>query len=158
MSSVLSFFKEHPQQLDETHRILSKIAGYEAQLLPIRAAMLQCCGAEKSKSGKVELVVIDTKRWDALAVQQISIIDRLQKISAMVAELDQIITEIEASGIEVGDKTLAGICREEGAYRTPVIDPDTRTNYDRFGRKIPEKQDPRFLSWMQRAEIAMRDL
>ncbi len=88
------FFNEHPQQLDETHKILSKIRGYEAQLLPLRSQMLSCCGAEKSKSGKVELVVIDTKRWDELASQQTAITGKIEAINRAIETLDAIFAEI----------------------------------------------------------------
>jgi hypothetical protein len=154
MSATLSFFKQHPQQLDETHRILSKIAGYEAQLLPLRSQMLACCGAEKSKSGKVELVVVDTKWWDELAAATVTITNKIEAISAMVAELDKIFAEIAAAGLECPDKTLAGIVGVEMSRRIQPRGPTT----DDFCRPIKATHDPQALAWAQRAEKAMSGL
>jgi hypothetical protein len=158
MSTVLDFFRASPQWNDDLHKILSKIPGYEAQLIPLRQAALGCCGASPGKTGEIKLTVADVSRWDALMAEQATITGKIEAINHMVAELDTIFSEIEAEGIDVPDKTLKGICYAEGAFRTPVKDPETGEITDSRGKKVPEKQDPRFLAWMQRAEKAMSGL
>jgi len=162
MSTVLNFFKKNPLCNDDLHKILAKIPGYEAQLLPIRSQMLSCCGAEKSKSGKVELVVVDIKRWDALAAEQATINGKLEAINHMVAELDTIFAEIAAAGIEINRKTPAGMWNA-----APRTDPPMQmgeyingcgTRVDKNGLQIKSVIDPCFLSWAERAETAMLGL
>ncbi|MFA5378344.1 MAG: hypothetical protein WC455_21500 [Dehalococcoidia bacterium] len=164
MSTVLNFFKEHPSWDDGLHKILAKIPGYEAQLLPIRQQMLSCCGAEKSKSGEIKLTVADVPRWDALAAQEAAIMAKLQAIDAMVVEMDQIFAEIEAAEIEINRKTPAGIWG--AAPRTDP--PHSMVNGDyvnahgrwcnRHGILLKSAIDPRFLAWAERAENAMQGL
>ena len=164
MSAVLNFFKEKPLCNDDLHKILAKIPGYEAQLLPIRQQMLSCCGAAQGKGGEIKLTVADAPRWDALTKQQTEITGKIEAISAMVAELDKIFAEIEAEGIEIVRKTPAGIW--QNAPRTDP--PHSQINGDyvdahgkwvnRNGVQIKSVIDPRFLAWNERAEKAMQGL
>ena len=160
MSTVLTFFKEHPLWDDDLHKIFSKIPGYEAQLLPIRQAMLATCGAQMNpKSGKVELVVADLPRWDKLSEEQNAIMAKLQAIDVMVAELDKIFAEAEREGFNVADKTPRALWNA-----APRTDPPMQmgeyingcgTRVDRNGLQIKSVIDPRFLAWNERAEKAM---
>jgi hypothetical protein len=155
MSAVLSFFKANPQWNDDLHKILRKIPGYEAQLLPMRSQMLACCGAEKSKSGKVELVVVDTAKWDSLAATTATITSKIEAINHAVETLDGIFAEIEQAGISCPDKTLAGIVGVEISRRIPQYNKETGESTDDFGRPIKALHDEQALAWAQRAEAAM---
>lgn len=152
MSEVLNFFKEHPQSLDETHRVLGKLGGLEAALLPIRQQMLACCGASQGKNGEIKLVVADLPRWEELSKQQATITAKLDAIQAFIEALDSIIEEARAAGFEVGDKTVRGISgveqssRKYGSQKT-----------DDFGHPIKGISDPRALAWAQRAERALAE-
>jgi hypothetical protein len=162
MSTVLNFFKEHPSWDDSLHKILSKIPGYEAQLSPIRQAMLGCCGASTGKSGKIELTIADPTRWDALAAQEAAINGKIEAINHVVAELFQIFAEIEAAGIEINRKTPAGIWkaapRTDPPYQFGEYVNGCGTRVDRNGLQIKSVIDPRFLAWVQRAEAEMSGL
>ncbi|OPY55272.1 MAG: hypothetical protein A4E48_00126 [Methanosaeta sp. PtaU1.Bin060] len=155
MSAVLDFFREHPQLNDDVHKTLTKKAGLEAQLVPIRQAMLGCCGAVPGKNGEVKLFVADAHRWDELAAQQAAIVGKLEAIDKMVEELDKIFAEIEEAGINCPDKTLCGIRAVEVGRRTPQFDPETGDRTDAFGHPIPAKHDEKALAWLQRAEEAL---
>ncbi len=120
--------------------------------------MLSCCGAEKSKSGKVELVVIDTKRWDELASQQTAITGKIEAINRAIETLDAIFAEIEQAGISCPDKTLAGIVGVEMSRRIPQYNKETGGSTDDFGRPIKAKHNEQALAWAQRAEKAMQGL
>lgn len=161
MSSTLNFFNEHPLPLDETHKILSKIPSYEAQLLPIRQMMLSCCAPEQEKDGSVRLVVADLARWKKLSEEQAAITGKIEAINRMVVELDTILDEIAAAGIEINRKTLAGIWNA-----APRTDPPLqRGEYvNAHGKRVDQNEiplksqiDPRFLAWNERAQKAMAE-
>lgn len=161
MSTVLTFFKEQPLWNDDLHKILSKIPEYEAQLVPIRQAMLGCCGASLGKNGKLELSVVDLPRWDALAAQEAAIKAKLQKIDDAVKGLDAIFDEVAAAGIDCPTKTPRGLWE-----RAPRSDPPYQEGeyinahgkrVDRLGQQIKEIIDPRFVAWNERAERAMNE-
>lgn len=162
MSAVLDFFKEKPLWDDELHKILSKIPGYEAQLIPLRQAALGCCGASPGKNGEIKLTVVDVPRWDALMAEQAAIIAKLEAISAMVAELDQIFAEIAAAGIEIDRKTPRGLWnaapRTDPPYQYGEYVSGCGTRVDRNGMQIKAQIDPRFLAWNERAEAAMANV
>lgn len=162
MSAVLTFFKEHPQWNDDLHKILAKIPDLQAQLPPIRQAMLGCCGASTGKNGKIELTIADQPRWDALAAQEDAIAGKIEAINNVVAELDQIFAEIEAAGIDVPTKTLHGIWKAAPRTDLPLQAGEyvngCGIRVDRNGIQIKSVIDPRFLAWAQRAEKAMAGL
>lgn len=161
MSAVLDFFKEKPSWDDDLHKTLAKIPDLQASFIPIRQAMLGCCGASSGKNGRIELTVADQPRWDALAAQEATITAKLEAINHMVAELDQIFAEIAAAGIEINRKTPAGIW--SAAPRTDPPHSMVNGDYinafgkwcDRNGMQIKSVIDRRFLAWNERAEKAM---
>lgn len=159
MSTVLTFFKEHPLWDDDLHKILKKVPDLQAQLPPIRQAMLGCCGASQGKGGKIELTVADQPRWDDLVAREAAITGKLQAIDAMVEELDKIFAEAEREGFNVADKTPRALWNA-----APRTDPPMQmgeyingcgTRVDRNGLQIKSIIDPRFLEWNERAEKAM---
>ena len=162
MSTILNFFKKNPLCNDDLHKILAKIPGYEAQLVPLRQSALGCCGASQGKNGEIKLTVADVRRWDALTKQQTEITDKIEAISAMVAELDKIFAEIEAEGIEINRKTPAGIWqnapRTDPPYQYGEYINGCGTRVDKNGLQIKSVIDPRFLAWNERAEKAMQGL
>lgn len=162
MSIVLNFFKEHPMWDDGLHKILAKIPGYEAQLIPLRQAALGCCGAAPGKNGEIKLTVADVPRWDDLAAQQTAITGKIEAINNMVAELDTIFAEIEAAGIVINRKTPAGIWA--AAPRT-VPPPQRGELLNQFGQRVDQNGIPlksvidhRFEAWDERAQNAMQGL
>lgn len=118
---------------------------------------LACCGAEAGKGGKLELVVADPTSWDKIAAEQAGIQEKLNAIETMVQRLDAIFAEMHAAGIEAREKTIRSIWMAEQSRRTKVIDPHTGTNVDRWGHRIPQKQDARLVAWGERAEAALEE-
>jgi hypothetical protein len=162
MSIVLNFFKEHPSWDDGLHKILAKIPGYEAQLIPLRQAALGCCGAAPGKNGEIKLTVVDVQRWDALMAEQAIVISKLDAINRAVAELDKIFTEVEQAGFNITDKTPRALWDA-----APRVDPPPQRGelLNQFGKRVDQngiplksRIDPRFLSWDERAQKAMRGL
>ncbi len=165
MSTVLTFFKEHPSWDDGLHKILAKIPGYEAQLLPIRQAMLATCGAQiNPKNGKVELIVVDLPRWNKFSEEQAAIIDKIEAINRMVVELDKIFDEAAAAGFDVPDKTVRALWN--AAPRTDPSHSEVNGDFinthgkwcNKNGIPLKSQIDPRFLAWNERAEKAMAGL
>jgi hypothetical protein len=162
MSAFLNFFKEHPLDNDGLHRILRKIPGYEAQLIPLRQAALGCLGAAPGKNGEIKLTVADVPRWEALMAEQATITGKIEAINRMVSELDTILDEIAADGIVIHRKTPAGMWA--AAPRT--VPPAQRGEYlnncgtrvDHNGLPIKSQIDPRFLAWDERAQKAIAGL
>ena len=157
MSAVRDYYKDHHSNFDDLHKFLDRERGLLAQLPPLRARALGCCGAAPSKNGEVRLVVSDPNAWDAINREQAAIQEKLDAIDAMVTKLDNIFAEMDAAGIVVGRKTIRGIWSVESGRRTPVIDPHTFTNADRLGHRIPQKQDPQLVAWGQAAEAALKE-
>jgi len=161
MSTVLNFFKEHPLWDDDLHKILAKIPGYEAQLIPLRQAALGCCGASPGKNGEVKLTVADVPRWDQLSREQATITGKIEAINRMIENLDKIFDEIAAAGIEINRKTPAGIWAVAPRTDPPhsMVNGDYVNAFGKWCNKngIPLKSviDPRFLTWNERAEKAM---
>lgn len=159
MSTVLNFFKEHPQSSDDLHKMLSKVPDIQASLIPIRQAMLGCCGASMGKSGKIELTVADQPRWGGLVAQEAAITGKLQAIDGMVAELDAIFDEISQAGFDVPDKTPRGLWNAAPRTDPPSQDDEYVNAFgkrvNRYGLQIKSEVDPRFLEWNERAENAM---
>jgi hypothetical protein len=162
MSTILTFFKEHPSWDDNLHKILKTVPDLQAQLPPIRQQKLGCCGASTGKNGKIELTIADKPRWDSLVAQETAIISKLEAIDAMVAELDKIFAEVEAAGFDVADKTPRAIWAA-----APRTDPPMQMGeyidafggrVDKHGVRIKSVIDPKFVDWMQRAEKAMAGL
>lgn len=164
MSVVLDFFKEKPLWDDDLHKILKKVPDLQAQLPPIRQAMLSCCGASIGKAGKIELTIADQPRWDALAAQEAAITGKIQAIDRMVAELDKIFDEVTAAGFDVPDKTPRALWNAAPRTDPPhsMIDADYINAHgkwcNRYGIPLKSIIDPRFVDWMQRAERAMAGL
>ena len=157
MSTVRDYYRDHRSWDDDLHKLLDKEPSLLAQLPALRSRALGCCGAVAGKGGVVELVVADPAGWDAIAKEQATLQEKLDAISRAVAEIDMIFAEIEAAGIDCTEKTSRGIVGVDMSRRIPVTDPDTGTNIDRFGRKIPARHNPQTLEWMQRAEKALRE-
>ena len=157
MSAVRDYYKDHHSNFDDLHKLLDKEPGLIAQLSPLRARALSCCGAEAGKGGKLELVVADPDAWDRIAAEQAAIQEKLDAIDGMVAQLDSIFAEMEQAGFETHDKTIRAIWAIEQSRRTPVVDPHTLTNVDRLGHRIPQKQDPQLVAWGERANAALRE-
>ena len=156
MSAIRDYYEQHHSPLDELHKLLDKEPGIRAQLPPVRRAMLDCCGAEKSKSEKVELVVVDVMRWDQQSRELAAITAKLTAIDAMVAELDKIFTEIEATGLAV-EPIANSIWNLEASRRVPVLHPDTGTTTDPWGRPVPQKRDSQLVAWGERIESALAE-
>ncbi|OPY56815.1 MAG: hypothetical protein A4E49_00159 [Methanosaeta sp. PtaU1.Bin112] len=157
MSAVRDYYKDHRSWNDDLHRLLDREPSLLAQLPALRARALGTCGAVAGKSGVIELMVADPAAWDAIAKEQATLQEKLDAISRAVAEIDAIFAEIEAAGIDCTEKTPGGIVGVDMSRRIPVTDPDTGTNVDRFGRKIPSQHNPQTLEWMQRAEKALKE-
>ena len=157
MSAVRDFYRDHHSSFDDLHKFLDRERGLLAQLPPLRARALGCCGAAPSKNGEVRLVVSDPNAWDAINREQAAIQEKLDAIDTMVTKLDSIFAEMDRSGIEVSRKTIRGIWSAESGRRTPVIDPHTFTNVDRLGHRIPQKRDAQFVAWGERAEAALKE-
>jgi hypothetical protein len=157
MSAVRDFYRDHHRSFDDLHKLLDREPGLLAQLPPLRARALGCCGAAPSKNGEIRLVISDPNAWDAINREQAAIQEKLDAIDTMVTKLDSIFAEMDRSGIEVSRKTIRGIWSAESGRRTPVIDPHTFTNVDRLGHRIPPKQDPQLVAWGQRAEAALKE-
>ena len=155
MSVVRDFYKDHRSWNDDLHKLLDREPGLLAQLPPLRARALGCCGAVPGKGSEIKLAVVDPAGWDAIAKEQTALQEKLDAISRAVAEIDAIFSEVEAAGIDCAEKTPQGIVGVDMSRRIPVTDPDTGTNIDRFGRKIPARHNPQTLEWMQRAEKAL---
>ncbi len=156
MSAVRDFYRDHHRSFDDLHKLLDREPGLLAQLPPLRARALGCCGAAPSKNGEVRLVVSDPDGWDAIAREQAAIQEKLDAIDEMVTKLDSVFAEMDAAGIEVSHKTIRGIWSVESGLRTPVIDPHTFTNVDHLGHRIPPKQDAQVVAWGERAEAALK--
>ena len=157
MSAVRDYYKDHHSAFDDLHRLLDREPGLLAQLPPLRARALACCGAVAGKGGVIELVVADPIGWDAIAKEQAVLQQKLDAINEMVAQLDSIFAEMEAAGFETRDKTIRAIWAMEQGRRTPVIDPHTLTNVDHLGHRVPPKQDAQLVAWGERAEAALRE-
>lgn len=157
MSAVRDFYNEHHSSMDDLHKLLDQEPKLRALLPDIRARALACCGAEAGKGGKLELVVADPTSWDKIAAEQAGIQEKLNAIETMVQRLDAIFAEMHAAGIEAREKTIRSIWMAEQSRRTKVIDPHTGTNVDRWGHRIPQKQDARLVAWGERAEAALEE-
>lgn len=157
MSVVRDFYRDHHSSFDDLHKLLDREPELRALLPDIRARALACCGAEAGKGGKLELVVADPSGWDKVAAEQAVLQEKLDAIEAMVQKLDDIFAEMSAAGIEVREKTIRTIWLAEQSRRTKVIDPHTGTNIDRWGHRIPQKQDARLVAWGERAEAALEE-
>ncbi len=157
MSAVRDFYRDHHRSFDDLHKLLDREPGLLAQLPPLRARALACCGAAPSKNGEVRLVVSDPDGWDAIAREQAGIQEKLDAIDTMVTKLDSIFAEMDAAGIETKNKTVREIWAIEQGRRTPVIDPHTCTNVDHLGHHIPQKRDAQFVAWGERAEAALKE-
>ncbi len=157
MSDVRDFYRDHHSNFDDLHKLLDKEPGLLAQLSPLRARALSCCGAVPGRGSELKLAVVDPDGWDAINREQAAIQEKLDAIDTMVTKLDSIFAEMDKAGIEVRDKTVRGIWSAESGRRTPVIDPHTFTNVDRLGHRIPQKQDPQLVAWGQAAEAALKE-
>jgi len=157
MSAVRDFYRDHRSWNDDLHKLLDREPALLAQLPPLRARALSCCGAAPSKNGEVRLVVSDPNAWDAINREQAAIQEKLDAISTAVSKIDAVLSEMDMAGIEVSHKTVRGIWSVESGRRTPVIDPHTCTNVDRLGHRIPPKQDPQLVAWGERAEAALKE-
>ena len=157
MSAVREFYRDHHRSFDDLHKLLDREPGLLAQLPPLRARALGCCGAAPSKNGEVRLVVSDPNAWDAINREQAAIQEKLDAIDARVTKLDNIFAEMEAAGFETHDKTIRAIWAIEQSRRTSVIDPHTLTNVDRLGHRVPPKQDAQLVAWGERANAALRE-
>ncbi len=155
MSLVRDFYRDHHSSFDDLHKLLDKEPELRALLPDIRARALACCGAEAGKGGKLELVVADPNSWDKIAAEQAVVQDKLDAIEAMVQKLDSIFAEMSAAGIEAREPTIRSIWLAEQSRRTKAIDPHTGTNIDRWGHRVPQKQDARLVAWGERAEAAL---
>lgn len=150
MSDVRDYYKSHPSAFDDLHKLLDRESTIQAQLPAIRQQMLSCCGAERcSSSGKVELVVTDTIRWDALSKEFAAITAKLDAIDSMVEKLDSILAEIKGEGLDASP-TVRGIWSLESCHRTPG-------KLDEWGHRGPNQHDPHFLTWAERAEAALAE-
>lgn len=157
MSAVRDYYKDHHSNFDDLHKLLDREPGLLAQLPPLRARALGCCGAVAGKGSELKLAVVDPDGWDKIAKEQTAVQEKLDAISTAVAKIDAVFAEMEAAGIGVRDKTVRGIWSVESGRRTPVIDPHTFTNVDRLGHRIPQKQDPQLVAWGQAAEAALKE-
>lgn len=157
MSAVRDFYRDHHRSFDDLHKLLDREPGMLAQLPPLRARALSCCGAAPSKNGEVRLVVSDPDAWDATTREQEAVMKKLDAIDTMVNKLDGIFAEMDAAGIETKNKTVREIWAVEQSKRTQVIDPHTFTNVDRLGHRIPPKQDAQLVAWGERANAALQE-
>ncbi|NPV61333.1 MAG: hypothetical protein HPY61_01660 [Methanotrichaceae archaeon] len=163
MSLVREHYQAHPSKFDDLHRLLDREPGLRAKLPAIRQAMLSCCGAEKSKAGKVELVVADTQRWDALSEDVQAIHDKLAAIDHAVQEIDAVLAEMQEAGVEGILPTVRGIWQVEEARRTkPACQVGEYINafgvrVDASGRQIKSVSDPQALKWAERAQTALQE-
>jgi hypothetical protein len=156
MSDVRDFYRDHHSNFDDLHKLLDKEPGLLAQLSPLRARALSCCGAVPGRGSELKLAVVDPDGWDKIAKEQAAIQEKLDAISTAVSKIDAVLSEMDMAGIEVSHKTIRGIWSVESGRRTPVIDPHTFTNVDRLGHRIPPKQDAQLVAWGQAAETALR--
>jgi len=155
MSAVRDFYNEHHSSFDDLHKLLDREPELRALFPPIRQQMLSCCGAQPMK-GKVELVVVDTTRWDELAKEQAAIQSKLDSIQKMIDQLDSIFEEMTTKGAELpGNKTVRGLWAVESSHRTPgkMLDSPTWTGKTHS----PSVQDPQYLDWAQRANAALHE-
>lgn len=157
MSAVRDFYRDHHRSFDDLHKLLDREPGLLAQLPPLRARALGCCGAVAGKGSELKLAVVDPDGWDAIAREQAAIQEKLDAIDTMVTKLDSIFAEMDAAGIETKNKTVREIWAIEQGRRTPVIDPHTFTNIDHLGHRIPPKQDAQLVAWGERANAALQE-
>ncbi|MFZ3145374.1 hypothetical protein [Methanothrix sp.] len=157
MSAVRDYYKDHHSNFDALHKLLDKEAGLLAQLPPLRARALGCCGAVAGKGSELKLAVVDPDGWDKIAKELSAVQEKLDAINEMVARLDSIFAEMEAAGIVPREKTIRAIWAIEQGRRTPVIDPHTCTNVDHLGHRIPPKQDAQLVAWGGRANAALQE-
>ncbi|MFZ3133106.1 MAG: hypothetical protein WBH08_03850 [Methanothrix sp.] len=157
MSDVRDFYRDHHSNFDDLHKLLDKEPGLLAQLSPLRARALSCCGAVPGKGSELKLAVVDPDGWDATTREQEAVMKKLDAIDTMVNKLDGIFAEMDAAGIETKNKTVREIWAIEQSKRTQVIDPHTCTNVDHLGHRIPPKQDAQLVAWGERANAALQE-
>lgn len=157
MSIVRDFYRDHHSSMDDLHKLLDREPELRALLPGLRARALGCCGAVAGKGGVIELVVADPSGWDKIAAEQAVVQQKLDAIDEMVAKLDSIFDEMEAAGIEAGNRTVRGIWVVESGLRTPVIHPDTGSNVDPWGKPVPQKRDEQMVAWGERANAALHE-
>jgi len=161
MSAVRDFYRDHHRSFDDLHKLLDREPGLLAQLPPLRARALGCCGAVAGKGSELKLAVVDPDGWDKIAKEQAAIQEKLDAISRAVAEIDAIFAEGEAAGIEIDQKTPSGLWKSAPRTDLPP-QPGEYVNAhgkrcDKNGIPIKSQIDPRFLAWNERAEKALRE-
>ena len=157
MSAVRDYYRDHRIRGDDLHKLLDREPKLLAQLSPLRARALSCCGPVAGKGGELKLAVVDPDSWDEVMKEQAALQKKLDAIDEMVTTLDGIFGEMEKAGFELPKKTIRGIRAVEQSKRTPVIDPHTRKTIDRLGHKIPQKQNPQLVAWLVRANAALQE-
>jgi hypothetical protein len=161
MSAVRDFYAKSPSWNEELHKLLDKEPELRAKFPAIRRAMLDCCGAEKGKSGKVELVVVDVEKWDQLSEQQAAITAKLDAIDEAVNEIDKIFAEMDRSEHPTAEPTVSWIWqaapRTEQKYQEGEYVNAFGRRVDRYGNPIKKVIDPQFEKWGLRAEKALND-
>lgn len=159
MSSVRDFYAAKPSWNEELHKLLDIEPGLRAKFPAIRRAMLDCCGAEKSKSGKVELVVVDIDKWDSLSEEQAAITAKLAAIDEAVNKIDAIFEEMDRAGHPAAEPTISWIWqaapRTEQKYQEGEYTNAFGKRVDRCGNSIKKLIDPQFEEWGLRAEKAL---